>query len=126
MDLPQQCQYCSKRHSYISANITHLRCDLKEGIVDISAKPLPADSFASQHGGILLPFGHQLDHDPFNHPSNNTYSDTNAASENLSVNAEQPPVWSNSHGTPHLDNRRDSKPLSNKNFDIFDNGIGPW
>jgi hypothetical protein len=126
MDPRQQCLYCWKRYSHISAYITHLRRDHKEMIVYVSPEPLPADGFAIQHNSILLPFVHEPHHDPFLHPSDNDSSDTAADSENACIDPEQPPVRTGIGGTPHLDNRLAGKPVSIQYFNVFDDEIDLW
>ena len=42
------------------------------------------------------------------------------------MDPEQPPVGISIYGTPHLDNRLASKPISNKYLAIFDDEIDLW
>jgi len=126
MDFRQLCLYCSKTYFYIGAYITHLHRNHKERIVYVSAEQLPDDGFAIEHYSILLPFVHEPHHDPFLHPSDDDSSDTEADSENACIDPEQPPVRTRICGTPHVDNRLASKPVSNEYFDIFDDEIDLW
>ena len=126
MNLHQQCLYCSKTYSYIGAYITHLRRDHKERIVYVSAEQLPGNGFAIEHDSIPLPFLHEPHGNSFLHPSDNDSSDTEADSENACIDPEQPPVQTRICGTAHLDNHPAGNPISNKYFDIFDDGIDPW
>jgi hypothetical protein len=113
-------------YSYISAYITHLRCDHKEWIVYVSADQLPDDGFAIEHNSIRLPFVHEQHHNPFLHPSDYDSSDTEADSENACIDPEQPPVQIHICGTPHLDHRLAGKPISNEYFNVFNNEIDLW
>jgi hypothetical protein len=95
-------------------------------MVYVSAEQLPDDGFAIEHDGILLPFLHELHHDPSLHPSDDDFSDTEADSENVCIDPEQPPVRTRIYGTPHLDNSLAGRPISNKYFNIFDDEIDLW
>jgi hypothetical protein len=75
---------------------------------------------------MLLPFVHELHHNPCLHPSDDDSSDTKADIENACIDPQQPPVRIRICGTPHLDNHLRGKPISNEYFDVFDDGIDPW
>ena len=92
----------------------------------MSAEQLPDDGFEIGHDSILLPFVDEPHHNPLLHPSDNDSSDTKAESENACIGPEQAPVRTRICGTPHLDNRLVSKPISSEYFDIFDDEIDLW
>jgi hypothetical protein len=92
----------------------------------VSAEQLPDDGFAIEHDNNLLSFIHYPHHDPFLHPPDDDYSDTEADSKNAFIDPEQPPVWTRVCGTPHLDNRLPGKTISNVYVDIFDDEIDLW
>jgi len=79
-----------------------------------------------EHNGNLLPFVHELDRNPFLHPSDNDSSYTDADSEIAWLNPKQPPVQTHNCGSPHSANCRAGKPISNEYFDIFDDEINLW
>jgi len=126
MDIGKQCLYCSKMSSSIGAYITYLHRDHEQRIVYVSAKQQADDGFVIDHNCILLPFVHEPHRDPFLHLSDYDSSDTEAKSENVCIDPEQPPVWTRINGTPHLDNHLTGKPISNKYFYIFDDEIDLW
>jgi len=126
MDIHQQCPDCMKTYSYIGAYITHLCRDNKERTVYISAEQLRDDGFVIEHESILLPFLHEPRHDPVSHSSDDDSRDSEAHSENAYIDPEQLPVYSHNYGTPHLDNRLASKPISNQYFDIIEDEIVEW
>jgi len=72
---------------------------------------------------MLLPCVHEPHRISFLNPSNDDSSCTEADSENGCIHPEQPPVLTPIYGTPQLDNRQASKPSSNEDFDILDDGI---
>jgi len=120
MDIRQQCLDSSKSYSFSRANITHLRHDRKVRIIYLSTKPLPDDGFASEHHSIELPCIYEPHGDPSLHSSDNDSSDTEADSHNQCIDPAQPPVQAPIYGTPHLDNRLPSKPISTSYFDILE------
>jgi len=122
----QQCLDCLKTYSNISVYITHLRGNRIESTVYVSAKQQPDYGFAINHDSILLPFFHEPHHDPFPHPSDNDSCDTEANSENASIDPEQPPVRIHFYGTLHLHNCLTGKPISDECFNIFDDEIDLW
>jgi len=79
-------------YSDISAYITHLRRDQKERIVYISAKQLPDDGFAIGHNSIVLSFVHEPHCNAFLYSSENDSIDTEADSENVCINLQQPAI----------------------------------
>jgi hypothetical protein len=126
MNLCQQCLNCSKTNSSIGADSTHLCCDHKKRIVYVSDKKLPDDSVAIDHDSILLPFVHELHHDPILHPSDVDSRDTEANSENACIDQEQSPVRTLICGTPHLHNRVAGKTISIEFCDVFNDEIDLW
>ena len=105
---------------------THLQCDHRERIVYVSTEQLPDNYFAIKHDGILLPFVDETHPDPFPQHSDGHTRNTEANSEITCIDPEQSPVQTCIYCTPHLDNSLASKPISNKNFDIFDNEVDLW
>jgi len=69
---------------------------------------------------------HEPHCDPFLHHSNDDSSDTDADSETVAINREQPPVRTHIYCTPHVDNRLAGKSITKEYFDIFNNEIGLW
>jgi hypothetical protein len=92
-------------------------------MVYISADKLQDDGFASVHDTILFPCVHELHYDPFLHPSDGRSSDTEANSETVCMDLQDPPVQTLFHHTPHMDNRLPGKSSSNQYFNICDNEI---
>jgi len=92
-------------------------------MVYISAKKLQDDGFASVHDTILLAFVHEPHRYPFLHPSDILSSDTEADSETVFIDLQHPPVQTQFHHTPHLDNHLAGKSSRNQYFDIFENEI---
>jgi hypothetical protein len=113
-------------YSYIGAYITHLSRNNKERIVYISAEQLPDDRFAIEHDTILLSFVQEPHRNPVLQPADDDSSHTEADSETVCIDPEQPPVQTRICGTPHLDNCRAGKPITNKYFNIFVDVIDQW
>jgi len=126
MDLRLQWLYCSKTHSYIDSFITYLTRDDEEGIVHISAKQLPDDSFAIDYDSILHALFHEVHCNPFLCPSDDDFGDRDSDSKKGCLDPEPPPFRTRIYGTPHLDTCPTGQPISNDYFDIFTEEIDPW
>jgi len=81
-------------------------------IIYVSAKQLPDDGSAIEHDRIPFPFDRVPHHDLFLHPSDDDSSDKVADRDNECIDPEQCLVWTQIHGTPHLDKWLASKPRS--------------
>jgi hypothetical protein len=101
-------------YSYIRGHITHLRLDHIGRLVYISAEPLPDDGGAITQDGILLRLVYEPHRDPFLHPSDNDWSNTDADSDTAPINLEQRPIQTRIHGTPRLHKRSAWKPICNQ------------
>jgi len=107
-------------YSYIGAYTTHLHRNHKYRIVYVSANQLPDDGFAIKHDCILLPFIHELHHDPLVHYSDNDSGATESDRKNVCIYLEQPLVGTRTYGSPHLGSCQAGKPNSNKYFNIIE------
>jgi len=106
--------------------ITHLRRDYKDRIVNVLAEHLPDDGFAIEQDSILLPLVQERSRDPFLHLSDDDSCHTEADSKDMFINPEQPSVWTCIYCTPHLDYCLAGKPISTEYFNIFDGEIDQW
>jgi hypothetical protein len=104
----------------IGTYITHIHPDLKETKVHISPEQLREDGFAIEHESNLPPLVHELQHSHFLHPSDDDSSDTEANSENASIDPERPPFRTHVTGSPHMYKGLARKPISNECFNIFE------
>jgi len=75
---------------------------------------------------ILRIFVHKLHCDHFLHPVEDDSSNTEANSKNGCIDPEQPSVWTQIFGIPHLNNHAGGRPICNEYFDIFDEELHRW
>jgi hypothetical protein len=84
---------------------------------------LPEHDFAIERENIPLSFVHEHHLYSFLLTSNEDSSDSEANSDNVCTDSEQPPAWTGIYGNPHLDNRLASKHITDKYIDSFENEI---
>jgi hypothetical protein len=92
----------------------------------MSAELLPDDRFPNEYNTFELVLGSDSHRDPFVHHFTNDTCDTEAGSDDVYIDPDDPPVPICIFSTPHLDNLLACQPSSNEDFNIFDHEIALW